>query len=128
MNKIKFRIWKVDDRKWKTIPQEYVGTRCAHRCMATEQPDNFCVFSLNSTERTIHQLSTGLLDKLEREVYEGDIIFWESRQMKCQVLFRNCQFICKEILAEHTGYEELLGLHTPIEIIGNIFENPELIL
>lgn len=84
---------------------------------------------------------TGLKDKNDNEIYEGDIVIWTKRQ------YTDCSRteIEGEFLAIGTisWYETIWGMRTPdgnyyllmpfhletdvFEVIGNIYENPELL-
>lgn len=81
---------------------------------------------------------TGVLDKNEKEIYEGDsiniqIISWHTKDIivneKCPVVFNNGNFgmsgygLRKEFVRFNTFVEHL----TSFEIIGNIHDNPELV-
>lgn len=73
---------------------------------------------------------TGLKDKNGKEIYEGDIINFngghtESRA-KMEVRFSNGSYILKAF-NEDWCYELGGCLLNTIEVIGNIYENPELI-
>lgn len=99
-------------------------------------PDHgkFSYFQLNDfdySDRYLHQHSypvqqyTGLKDKNGKEIYEGDIISGEfydeeynhAETVKHEVVFNNGAFN----IASRNWYKPT------IEIVGNIFENPELL-
>ena len=77
--------------------------------------------------------STGLKDKNSKEIFEGDIlafktddevinvkIFWDEKH--ALFMFRSEKYNEEEPLAE------LVEANTyPFEIIGNVYENPELL-
>jgi hypothetical protein len=71
---------------------------------------------------------TGLLDKNGREIYEGDILTDDEND-----LFRvgwndqNAMFSCDLIGADGKAYDEFSIEKVDGEIIGNIYENPELL-
>jgi len=65
---------------------------------------------------------TGLLDKNGEEIYEGDIIDNEGALQKYEVIFhKGCFCISQGGLGYHIFNEK------KAEIIGNIYQNPELI-
>ncbi|HUX49001.1 MAG TPA: YopX family protein [Dehalococcoidia bacterium] len=70
---------------------------------------------------------TGLRDKNGREIWEGDIVSDATMKGLYEVKWSDefSQINCKSLLPSH--YE--LSIHTlgEIEVIGNIWENPELI-
>ena len=70
---------------------------------------------------------TGLKDKNGREIYEGDVVFSESNQYyKQDEIIWDCFGMGWDI-----GKKDSWKLRSPMssktEIIGNIYENPELI-
>lgn len=76
---------------------------------------------------------TGLIDKNGKEIYEGDIMYfpeneqniWEMQDIKKPIIFERGAFrvdvydTFKKVLDDETASEG--------EIIGNIYENPELL-
>ena len=62
---------------------------------------------------------TGLKDKNGKEIYEGDIVRFGASYIKPCAVYWN---------EEMTGFYPLISEHgTHLEIIGNIYEHPELI-
>ncbi len=64
---------------------------------------------------------TGLLDKNGKEIYEGDIVKWSDKIYKIEWHDRMAGFVMQHNLIERPDIE------FESEIIGNIYENPELI-
>ena len=120
---IKFRAWDKSCNKMR-------GISGLQDCFSLRS-DGVC------NEDYILLQYTGLKDKNGKEIYEGDIISdlvesdGELIQSKCQVYFdeMTCQFMldcsAKQDLSFGTSlFQELEDFE--YEIIGNIYENPDL--
>lgn len=74
---------------------------------------------------------TGLKDKKGNEIYEGDILSAFYGTQLAEVKWNN-EYGLYEVTLQVSGgseaSEELLGNHlNAVEVIGNIYENPELL-
>ena len=75
---------------------------------------------------------TGLHDKNGKEIYEGDIYVWKKK-LACEkgfIEYREDGFRC--IVTQHSksrGIDvwPLMSMSPYLEVIGNIYENPELL-
>lgn len=123
MREIKFRVWNKINQNWGEI-ERFIGESYGN---------------LNEDENLILQQYTGLKDKNNKEIYEGDIVRWEYDSVPNKI---NCEikYLCDRL---HNGYyliyrndpnqingysyiKELWNddiLTKNIEIIGNIFAN-----
>ena len=122
MRTIKFRVWDIKEQK--------MFFSHIHRCfyldifagnMLFGDPNNFII-----------QQFTGLIDKKGNEIYEGDIVRFIDDESTINLFCRydqsNAWFTFGEIDdAIYEGYywQEILR---NCEVIGNICENPELLL
>ena len=68
---------------------------------------------------------TGLKDKHGKEIYEGDIVLYGDE--KGVVIYHECEFSLKIKGEEYIQHGLLVEKSfRPFEVIGNIYENPEL--
>jgi uncharacterized phage protein (TIGR01671 family) len=70
---------------------------------------------------------TGLIDINGKEIYEGDIInSFQNDYMPTEIYWDN-ELCCYSVQTYHATLQLIDAIDTQTEIIGNIFENPELI-
>lgn len=65
---------------------------------------------------------TGLKDKNDKEIYEGDIVKHATDEGVYKVIFEDGGFYVKNLFE----YDFQTINEYPLEVIGNIYENPEL--
>jgi len=118
MREFKFRMWDINTKRfyYMYLDESIGSTRTI----------------LSPKEATVQQY-TGLTDKNKKEIYEGDILDFTARYKQTgpvEVIYYGASFGC--VVTDDGGLEEFWALnhivqqHYP-EIIGNIFENPELL-
>lgn len=79
---------------------------------------------------------TGLKDKQGKEIYEGDILHWymyKDNGYKDQLIDENLEVrmsngAWRAGRNEKTFWHEIANMEKEIEIIGNIYENPDLLI
>lgn len=124
MREIKFRAWDKDEKRWVDPERIYIGAN--GDLLSYGSHDDTGGFY---TDIDI-QFFTGLHDKNGKEIYEGDVVEVEDGPNKKNypIIFhkRTAAFTLEvgngatEYLPNHVAYKQ-------IEIIGNIYENPELL-
>jgi uncharacterized phage protein (TIGR01671 family) len=127
MREFKFRIWHKKSKKWvESMALLSEGILCMQNGSDIED-DGF-----NEKDLIIQQY-TGLKDKNDREIYEGDIVItlkdnYIAREFKgnYKIGFYNHGFDLTELeCGDSYWLNELDGIK--LEIIGNIYDNPELL-
>lgn len=113
----KFRAWSTD----KKIMAEVRTLRFTDELVETDK------FVERSIEGAKLMQSTGLLDKNGKEIFEGDILSSESYPAKSVVEYRTNLGMWVNCLKEYSYYEYLGNVASDRKIIGNIYENPELL-
>lgn len=71
--------------------------------------------------------STGFRDKNGKEIFEGDIVDSESGFTTGVVEFRSDLGMFVSTLIKYNNFEQLCNAHGLVKVIGNIYENPELL-
>ena len=74
--------------------------------------------------------STGLVDKNDKEIFEGDILDYKGRKALVRWHGSYASFIYRfvdELQNRNTEWKPLYLAYMKCEIIGNIYENPELL-
>lgn len=125
---IKFR-GKTEDGEW--VYGFYTKTHFNRSKMGENGfEDSIVIFNGGSTKpipvisTTIGQF-TGLFDKYDKEIYEGDIIKWHNYYPPKRIDWFICQFDAGN--GESSMPLIDIKLRFNIEVIGNIHDNPELI-
>jgi hypothetical protein len=110
---IKFRAWDKYNKKMHYQPEvNFHFFDDEFTCVLNEH-DQVVV----QPESVVVMQFTGLLDKNGKEIYEGDILSHKYYSMPVICEFVDGSFIFDDI----SKYDESL------EVIGNIYENPELL-
>ena len=71
--------------------------------------------------------STGILDKNSQEIFEGDILGTKGGLLNGIVEYRTDLGMWTNSLLRYNNFERLCSIASDREIIGNIYENKELL-
>lgn len=118
---IKFRAWCKNRHMiilWEQINEDWT------------RPGEYLDRVLNDSESYIPMQYTGRKDKNDREIYEGDVIEVHSWRRGVEPKRNVVEWINSGLFMRRTdpsvsGYAELSNQR--VEVIGNIYENPELL-
>lgn len=111
MREIKFRAWNVATKTMVDLK------KITPLALDIDTDGLFIPFS----NGLLLMQFTGLKDKTGKEIYEGDIVKLNDRFIDI-VVFEASQFCTKEPQATN-----VLSEWGGIEVLGNIYENPELL-
>ena len=120
MRKIKFRAWHLHENKMYDV---YNLDLLFGRCWSKERRECLLGCDIELMQYT------GLKDKNGKEIYEGDIVNYShprTNEIIRTVTFKHGAFGIEGIYEKtHIIFGNILDNH--IEVIGNIYENPELL-
>ena len=123
---VKFRAW-VKDRKaiFEVILIDYVSKKVTYIVERIGHLLNIRHDKFNDIE--LMQYS-GLTDMMEKEIYEGDILFESFGERYYKVVFENGSFRAEfEGDFEEHSFDLIDVVAQGCKIVGNIYENPELL-
>ena len=127
---IKFRIWDIENKEMLKVQEldfepTFYGGRIAIR------PDQYNDYF--DTEDMILMQYTGLNDKNGKEIYEGDVVYCQTKYGKAKAIIK---FIDGKFVAywnsalthpEDGHHIACYEINKRFEVIGNMYDNPELL-
>ena len=121
MREIKFRVW---DKKIKEMGRVYTFMVILNILQGVET-GFYPGGELKLGNNFILMQFTGLKDKNGKDIYEGDIV--ENYAFKDVVIFSKGIFTTQRSTKDKFSIKQPLSVHDELEVIGNIYENPELL-
>lgn len=125
-NRFKFRIWdKPTSKMFYDVALGFIKAPMRSDWVCADTPDGQISYTGNRLKDIEIMQCTGLEDKNGKLIFEGDIAINEGTV--CIIKWDNdkCAFFA-ETASEYFAFEEDITIED-FEIIGNIYQNPELI-
>lgn len=135
MREIKFRAWNKATEAMNNYVEIYSYKDGSTGCSAGLQNNN----PIGNTENFILMQYTGLKDKNGKEIYEGDIVVLKTEdydKINGVVSYDRGCFMCLDSNGDfiefwddgsYTSYHLGFLDESDIEVIGNVYENKELL-
>lgn len=125
-----FKAKRIDNRDWEigsliTLPTgEYeISNKCNNPPDCDPMWDKV-VITHKVDPSTICQC-TGLKDKNGKLIWENDIVKINNSKGNVLITFRDFEIICT--IPNEKYYKHRLEYDTEYEVVGNVFDNPELL-
>lgn len=124
----KFRVW-MKSLKWMCdVTNISFDSKFVDICQQGDT-ERYTEMSVEFDEITLMQ-STGLVDKNGKEIFEGDILDYKGRKALVRWHGSYASFIYRFVDEPHkrnAEWKPLYLAYMKCEIIGNVYENPELL-
>jgi uncharacterized phage protein (TIGR01671 family) len=116
---LKFRVWDTKNNEFVKLVNFWVSPENLNKCFMEWRPelDGETVFETKNGAFVFQQF-TGLRDREGKEIYEGDIIkMLDGTNYEVKFHIESNELNCSGYMFSSFG----------VKVIGNIFENPELL-
>jgi hypothetical protein len=125
MREIKFRAWDKQDKRMIVDEQIFIPVKVTNKGVIRLSPNHIeNLWDFADSSRFEIMEYTGLKDKNHFEIYEGDILSHDKFGI-LKVVFQSGKFDCVDSL--NCSVKCLGKINEWTTILGNIFENPELL-
>lgn len=121
----RFRVWdKIHKTMYKADDVKYIDIEKNQIYVETPSPEQLNCYRLRDVD-VMH--STGFRDKNGKEIFEGDVLGTEDGLLDGVVEYRTDLGMWTNSLFRYNNFERLCNVADSTYIIGNIYENPELL-
>lgn len=116
----KFRAWDKTDKEMYLVDEINFNR-------GEFESIGYGITFLRGADKVELMQSTGLHDKNGKEIFEGDILGTNDGLLDGVVKYRTDLGMWTNDLLRYNNFERLCSIANSREIIGNIYENPELL-
>lgn len=120
----KFRAWDSVEKKF--VEHFFITDNGLICNMEKPTSDSKLLIPIEKSELILMQ-STGLVDKNGKEIFEGDILGTKDGLLNGVIEYRSDLGMWTNNLIRYNNFERLCNVATSREIIGNVYENRELL-
>lgn len=128
-DRFKFRVWCKNNKEW-----EKDEVLISNKNLYLIQNKNFSKRVNFEPENHIINFCTGLKDKNGKLIYEGDIVHKSGSKFNGEKILSeiawsetSAQFVYSDYIGIGGSHEFRTGTASKMEVLGNIYENPELV-
>ena len=121
---IKFRAWH---KSWKEFGKVGKISFDDEEDVSTVLFKGKFIFENLQKNEVILMQSTGFFDKNGQEIFEGDVIGTKDGLLNGIIEYREDLGMFVNSLIRYNNFERLCNVASDREILGNIYENPELL-
>ena len=131
MREIKFRAF-VDNKMYKVVGLDLWSDSVSEHTFTIWDDDLDDSIELDTTEFGLMQY-TGLKDKNGKEIYEGDIVKYNYNNQVYQDVYAKVEYsiagfrLNADYISRHLSRHIRIANTDYSEVVGNIYENPELL-
>lgn len=131
MREIKFRAF-VDNKMYKVVGLDLWSDSVSEHTFTIWDDDLDDSIELDTTEFGLMQY-TGLKDKNGKEIYEGDIVKYNYNNQVYQDVYAKVEYsiagfrLNADYISRHLSRHIRIANTDYYEVVGNIYENPELL-
>ena len=127
MREIKFRAWLKHRKEIVDVEGIYFMNKVVHY-IYNDYKNNEQEIIADFFENIELMEYTGLKDKNDKEIYEGDILSDGNDEKPYKIIFENGSFRAEfEGDFEEHSFDLIDVVAQGCEVVGNIYENPELL-
>lgn len=123
----KFRAW---DKRFSEFVEDFFVSEDGKIYKKSTNTGYGIAISRETSDKVILMQSTGLVDKNGKEIFEGDILDYKGRKALVRWHGSYASFIYRFVDEPHkrnAEWKPLYLAYMKCEIIGNIYDNPELL-